>query len=232
MIALDEDALYASGRRYEDLVRAVDVVVTKPGYGIIAECIANDTALLYTSRGHFVEYDVLVAEMPRWLRCGFIAQDDLRAGRLTGRVVGYEIGNILDADAIVLNDGLSNGVFVHNYARRTQAGTAFKSGSSCGGWGVGAAFGAKMAKPGQDVVLGLDAAARDPRVKGLFLRVGSGDLSVPKAEELVATPYRHGGKERAEAFFLDGMTRAMHNLAEQAHPAFPVTLKIVRLWKP
>ena len=49
-------------------------------------------------------------------------------------------------------------------------------------------------------------------------------LAVPKAEELVATPYRHGGKAQAEAFFLDGMTRAMHNLAEQAHPAFPVTI--------
>lgn len=49
-------------------------------------------------------------------------------------------------------------------------------------------------------------------------------LAVPKAEELVATPYRHGSKERAETFFLDGMTRAIHNLAEQAHPAFPVTI--------
>ena len=49
-------------------------------------------------------------------------------------------------------------------------------------------------------------------------------LAVPKAEELVATPYRHGGKEKAEAFFLDGMTQAMHRLAEQAHPAFPVTI--------
>ncbi|ABM58373.1 conserved hypothetical protein [Verminephrobacter eiseniae EF01-2] len=49
-------------------------------------------------------------------------------------------------------------------------------------------------------------------------------LAVPKAEELVATPYRHGGKEQAEAFFLDGMTHAMHNLATQAHPAFPVTI--------
>lgn len=49
-------------------------------------------------------------------------------------------------------------------------------------------------------------------------------LAVPKAEELVATPYRHGTKEKAEAFFLDGMTRAIHNLAEQAHPAFPVTI--------
>lgn len=49
-------------------------------------------------------------------------------------------------------------------------------------------------------------------------------LIVPKAEELVATPYRHGGKKQAEKFFLDGMTKAMNRLAEQAHPAFPVTI--------
>jgi adenine-specific DNA methylase/REP element-mobilizing transposase RayT len=49
-------------------------------------------------------------------------------------------------------------------------------------------------------------------------------LSTPKAEELVATPYRHGSKEAAERFFMEGMTRALHNLAEQAHPAFPVTI--------
>ncbi len=49
-------------------------------------------------------------------------------------------------------------------------------------------------------------------------------LAVPKAEELVATPYRHGSKQQAEAFFLDGMTHAMQQLAVQAHPAFPVTI--------
>ncbi|WP_456476899.1 DUF1156 domain-containing protein, partial [Oceanithermus sp.] len=49
-------------------------------------------------------------------------------------------------------------------------------------------------------------------------------LAVPKAEELVATPYRHGSKERAERFFLEGMKKALRNLAEQAHPAFPVTI--------
>jgi putative DNA methylase len=49
-------------------------------------------------------------------------------------------------------------------------------------------------------------------------------LAVPKTEELIAAPNRHGGKEKAEAFFLDGMTRAMHCLAEQTHPAFPVTI--------
>ena len=49
-------------------------------------------------------------------------------------------------------------------------------------------------------------------------------VAVPKAEELVATPYRHGGRDEAEHFFLDGMTAAMHNLAERAHPAFPVSI--------
>lgn len=49
-------------------------------------------------------------------------------------------------------------------------------------------------------------------------------LAVPKAEELVATPARHGGKEKAEAFFLSGMTDAMHRIAEQANPASPVTI--------
>ncbi|MGH2422683.1 DUF1156 domain-containing protein [Pseudomonas canadensis] len=49
-------------------------------------------------------------------------------------------------------------------------------------------------------------------------------LAVPKAEELVANPYRHSGKDKAEAFFLDGMTAAMRSLSEQAHPGFPVTI--------
>lgn len=77
----DDQRLYARGFRYEDLVKAVDVVVTKPGYGIISECLANQTALLYTSRGDFREYQVLVDAMPRFLRCGFIRHDDLFSGR-------------------------------------------------------------------------------------------------------------------------------------------------------
>ncbi len=49
-------------------------------------------------------------------------------------------------------------------------------------------------------------------------------LAVPKAEELVATPYRHGSKEKAETFFLDGMTEAMRRLVDCGHPGFPVTI--------
>ena len=58
-----------------------------------------------------------------------------------------------------------------------------------------------------------------PSLPGLFATV-----AVPKLDELVATPYRHGGKDSAEAFFLSGMTKALHNIADQAHPAFPVTI--------
>jgi L-arabinokinase len=76
------ESVFAAGEfRYEDLVAAADVVITKPGYGIIAECAANDTALVYTSRGAFREYDLLVAEMPRYVRCAFLSPEDLRAGR-------------------------------------------------------------------------------------------------------------------------------------------------------
>ena len=58
-----------------------------------------------------------------------------------------------------------------------------------------------------------------PAFPGLFTT-----LAVPKAEELVATPYRHGGKEVAERFFLDGMKEAISCLAEQVHPIFPITI--------
>jgi hypothetical protein len=78
---VNEAELYDARLRYEDLVAAVDVVATKPGYGIISECIANDTAMLYTSRGKFREYDVMVREMPRFLRCLFLDQQALLAGR-------------------------------------------------------------------------------------------------------------------------------------------------------
>ena len=49
-------------------------------------------------------------------------------------------------------------------------------------------------------------------------------MAVPKAEELVATAYRHGSQNNAELFFLSGMTQAMSRLSELAHPAGPITI--------
>jgi UDP:flavonoid glycosyltransferase YjiC (YdhE family) len=77
---ISEDQLSAGGYKYQDLVRAADVVATKPGYGILTDAMANDTAVLYTSRGHFVEYEVLVRAMPRYVRSEFIDQENLLSG--------------------------------------------------------------------------------------------------------------------------------------------------------
>ena len=81
VVHVEEEAFRRSTFRYEDLVAAVDAVMTKPGYGIIAECIAADRPMVYTSRGAFREYDLLVGEMQRYLRSQFISREDLYAGR-------------------------------------------------------------------------------------------------------------------------------------------------------
>ena len=51
-----------------------------------------------------------------------------------------------------------------------------------------------------------------------------GVLATPKSEELVASPYRHGGKEAAESFFLDGMSKAIAGMARQSSPDYPATI--------
>ncbi len=51
-----------------------------------------------------------------------------------------------------------------------------------------------------------------------------GTLAVPKQEELVALPFRHGGKKEADAFFIEGMTAALSRMASTAHPGIPITV--------
>ena len=51
-----------------------------------------------------------------------------------------------------------------------------------------------------------------------------GVLATPKSEELVATPYRHGGKKEAESFFLDGMSKVIASIARQSSPDYPATI--------
>ncbi|MBI4737868.1 MAG: glycosyl transferase [candidate division NC10 bacterium] len=68
------------GLGYEDLVAQADAVITKPGYGIVSECLANRTPVLYTSRGEFAEYAPLVAGLERFGVSAFIGTQDLLAG--------------------------------------------------------------------------------------------------------------------------------------------------------
>lgn len=67
---------------YPSLLAACDAVITKPGYGIVADCIANHTAVLYTSRGPFREYDVLVEALHAYGRAHYIPREDLLTGNL------------------------------------------------------------------------------------------------------------------------------------------------------
>jgi hypothetical protein len=69
-------------RKYEDLVRAVDVVVTKPGYGIVADVISHQVRVLYTNRGDFAEYPHLVQALDECATAEFIPQDQLLSGNL------------------------------------------------------------------------------------------------------------------------------------------------------
>src|SRR5262249_16594907 len=70
----------APGLRYEEPVAAADNVGSKPGYGIVSECVANGTSLLFSSRARFAEEEVFRREMPRVLRCEFIDPERLKAG--------------------------------------------------------------------------------------------------------------------------------------------------------
>jgi predicted glycosyltransferase len=69
-------------RNYENLVRAVDVVVTKPGYGIVADLISHQVRTLYTERGEFAEYPHLVQALDDCATAEFIPQDQLLSGNL------------------------------------------------------------------------------------------------------------------------------------------------------
>lgn len=51
-----------------------------------------------------------------------------------------------------------------------------------------------------------------------------GTMLTPKAEELVADPFRHGGKEASSRFFEQGMRKVFSRIRQTAHPDFPVTV--------
>jgi L-arabinokinase len=79
--------LPSAQNHYEDLVRAADVVVTKPGYGIVADAIAHRVPVLYTDRGDFPEYARLVQALKECATAAYISQSDLLAGRLSPHIV-------------------------------------------------------------------------------------------------------------------------------------------------
>ena len=67
---------------FSDVLASVDVVVSKPGYGILSDCVANGKPLVYADRDDFIEYPLLVRELKRYIRNIHIPSYDLYAGRL------------------------------------------------------------------------------------------------------------------------------------------------------
>lgn len=51
---------------FADVAASVDVVVSKPGYGTISECVANSVPFVYIPRENFAEYPALHEGMNRW----------------------------------------------------------------------------------------------------------------------------------------------------------------------
>jgi putative DNA methylase len=49
-------------------------------------------------------------------------------------------------------------------------------------------------------------------------------IAVPKADELVANPVRHGGREAGERFFLTRMRAALRRCASAQEPEYPTTI--------
>jgi hypothetical protein len=70
------------GRPFVDLLRSVDAVITKPGYGLFSEAGCNGTPVLYVRREDWPEEDCLIDWLAHNGRCREISDADLLAGRL------------------------------------------------------------------------------------------------------------------------------------------------------
>ena len=67
---------------FSDVLASCDVAVSKPGYGILSDCVANVKPLVYAEREDFIEYSLLERELKRFLANVHIPAVDLYAGRL------------------------------------------------------------------------------------------------------------------------------------------------------
>jgi L-arabinokinase len=80
--ALTDAFLSERGLRFLDLVGGANVIVTKPGYGIVTDAIAARTPVVYTERGDFPEYPIMAAEMKRYVAAAYVSNRELKEGRI------------------------------------------------------------------------------------------------------------------------------------------------------
>lgn len=77
---ISNEELTKNNIRFEDLVHASDVILSKPSYGIISECIANRTRFMYSERADFIESEVLIEGVKKYLPYVEITREDLFTG--------------------------------------------------------------------------------------------------------------------------------------------------------
>ncbi len=75
---------------FADILASVDIVVTKPGFGIVSECIASNKPIVYADRENFLEYPVLVEGIERYCRNAFISATELYSGNLAPALAAIE----------------------------------------------------------------------------------------------------------------------------------------------
>jgi hypothetical protein len=83
---LRTERLDALDLTYPDVVGAVDAVVTKPGYGIVSDAIGAGTRVVYTDRGDFPEYPIMVEQMPKYVASVFLPRRQLLVGSISSAV--------------------------------------------------------------------------------------------------------------------------------------------------
>ena len=74
------------GLPFIDILASVDLVVTKPGYGMFAEAACNGNSILYTRRPDWAEYPVFVDWLNRHARAAAIDRGNLADDRLKQRI--------------------------------------------------------------------------------------------------------------------------------------------------
>ncbi len=67
---------------FSDVMASVDIVVTKPGFGVLSECVVNRKPMVYVDRTDFLEYPILEKAVKRYLKHQHIPEEHLYSGVL------------------------------------------------------------------------------------------------------------------------------------------------------
>jgi hypothetical protein len=67
---------------FSSVVASVDAVISKPGFGILSDCVVNRKPLIYADRSDFAEYTVLETAIRKYLKHVHIPAADLYRGDL------------------------------------------------------------------------------------------------------------------------------------------------------